>query len=139
MAVFLISCGKETPSVTLEVLDGNVLQQKDWQGKWVYINYWAAWCKPCTEEVPELNKFAAATPNALVLGINFDKPASADLLVQANRFRIEYPVIVSDIQLAFPHTVPQSLPATIVINPDGKLVDTLQGPQTVATLAQAMK
>jgi thiol-disulfide isomerase/thioredoxin len=139
MAVFLMSCGKETPPVTLEVLDGNVLQQKDWKGKWIYINYWAVWCKPCAEEVPELNKFAAATPNALVLGVNFDKPKPEDLLTQVNRFRIDYPVVISDIQQAFQHTVPQGLPATIVINPEGKIVDTLQGPQTQASLAQAMK
>ena len=70
--------------VTLELLDGNVLQQKDWKGKWVYINYWAEWCKPCAEEIPELNKFAAATPSVLVLSVNFDKPAVADLLRQAH-------------------------------------------------------
>jgi thiol-disulfide isomerase/thioredoxin len=137
--VFIMSCGKEAPPVTLELLDGNVLQQKDWKGKWVYINYWAEWCKPCAEEIPELNKFAAATPSVLVLSVNFDKPAVADLLRQANGFRIEFPVVTSDIQPAFPHTIPQGLPATIIINPDGKIVDTLQGPQTVATLTQAMK
>jgi thiol-disulfide isomerase/thioredoxin len=139
MALFLVSCGKEAPPVTLEVLDGNVLQPKDWKGKWIYINYWAVWCKPCAEEIPELNKFAAATPNALVLAVNFDKPKLADLLIQANGFRIDYPVVVNDIQPAFPHSVPQGLPSTLVINPEGKIVDTLQGPQTQASLAQAMK
>jgi thiol-disulfide isomerase/thioredoxin len=139
LAVFLMSCGKQAPPVTLELLDGNVLHQKDWQGKWVFINYWAEWCKPCAEEVPELNRFAASKPDVLVLGVNFDKPKVADLLRQTNGFRIEYPVVTNDIQPAFPHAVPQGLPATIVINPEGKIVDTLQGPQTQATLAQAMK
>ena len=139
LAIFLFSCGKEAPPVTLELLDGNTLQQADWQGKWVYINYWAEWCKPCAEEIPELNQFAAARSHVLVLGVNFDKPSVADLLRQANGFRIAFPVVTSDIQLAFPHPVPQGLPSTIVINPEGKIVDTLQGPQTQATLAQAMK
>jgi hypothetical protein len=74
-----------------------------------------------------------------VLGVNFDKPAVVDLLRQANGFRIEFPVVTNDIQSAFAHTVPQGLPGTIVINPEGKIVDTLQGPQTQATLEQAMK
>ena len=140
VSVFLAACTKEAPPVTLELLDGNVLQQKDWKGKWVYINYWAEWCKPCAEEIPELNQFAAANKQeVLVLGVNFDKPAVADLLRQANGFRIEFPVVTSDIQLAFAHALPQGLPATIVINPDGKIVDTLPGPQTQATLMQAMK
>lgn len=140
LTVFLVACSKEAPPVTLELLDGNVLQQKDWKGKWVYINYWAEWCKPCAEEIPELNQFAAAKKQeVLVLGVNFDKPTVADLLRQANGFRIEFPVVTSDIQKAFVHTLPQGLPATIVINPDGKIVDTLQGPQTQTTLVQAMK
>lgn len=139
LTVFLAGCGKEAPSVQIELSDGNFMQQKDWQGKWVYINYWAAWCKPCAEEVPELNKFAASASNVVVIGVNFDKPTLTELLKQANAFRIEYPVAVSDIQLAFPHALPQGLPATIVINPEGKIVGTLQGPQTQAALAQAMK
>lgn len=140
LSVFLTACTKEAPPVTLELLDGNVLQQKDWQGKWIYINYWAEWCKPCAEEIPELNQFAAAKKQeVLVLGVNFDKPAVVDLLRQANGFRIEFPVVTNDIQSAFAHTVPQGLPGTIVINPEGKIVDTLQGPQTQATLEQAMK
>ena len=139
LAVFLMSCGKQAPPVSLELLDGNVLHQESWKGKWVYINYWAEWCKPCAEEVPELNQFAATRQDVLVLGVNFDKPKVSDLLRQTNGFRIEYPVVTNDIQPAFPHDLPKGLPSTIVINPDGKIVDTLQGPQTQATLAQAMK
>lgn len=137
--VFMAGCGKQAAPVKLELADGNLITEKDWKGKWVYINYWAAWCKPCAEEVPELNKFATSSPNVLVLGVNFDKPEMLILLKDINALRIDYPVVVSDIQLAFPHAIPQGLPATIVINPEGKIVDTLQGPQTQASLAQAMK
>ncbi|MFT4997247.1 MAG: thiol-disulfide isomerase/thioredoxin, partial [Flavobacteriales bacterium] len=42
------------------------------KGKWTYINYWATWCKPCIEEIPELNEFAAQNPYLVVLGVNFD-------------------------------------------------------------------
>ena len=140
MAMMLGACSKAPPPVTLQSLDGNVLQPADWQGKWVYINYWAEWCKPCAEEIPELNRFAASHSDVLVLGINFDNPKMEDALKHANRMRIEFAVVPNDsIQKVFPHAVPQGLPATIVVNPEGKVVDTLQGPQTEATLLQAQK
>lgn len=139
LSFLIVSCGKEAPPVTLELLDGNVLQQQDWTGKWVYINYWAEWCKPCAEEIPELNAFAAANPQVLVFGVNFDKASTNDVLRQSNALRIAFPVVVGDIRVAFPHDLPQSLPATLVYNPKGELVDTLQGAQTQATLAQVMK
>jgi thiol-disulfide isomerase/thioredoxin len=137
---FLLACKKEAEPVVLELDDGNLLKQQDWQGKWVYINYWAEWCKPCAEEIPELNKFAQSTPDALVLGVNFDKvPDPVLLLKQINAMKIKFPVVLNDIQQAFKHPVPQGLPATLVINPDGIVVATLLGPQTEASLAAARK
>lgn len=139
ISVFLVSCGQKSPQITLETVNGNFLTQSDWDGKWVYINYWAEWCKPCIEEIPELNKFAAANPDVLVMGVDFDKPNTTEQLRHVNALRINFYVITTDLQKVFPHALPQGLPATIVINPEGKIVDTLQGPQTVATLMQAMK
>lgn len=140
MALLMLACSKEEakPVVLDSVLEGNTLEKKDWQGKWVYINYWAEWCKPCAEEIPELNKFAAANPDVLVLGVNYDKPGLAESINQANRLHIEFHVVPNDaVLLAFPHEVPPNLPTTIVINPEGKIVAELQGPQTQASLAQA--
>jgi thiol-disulfide isomerase/thioredoxin len=128
----LAGCKADAPPVVLELHDGNQLKTERWQGKWVYINYWAEWCKPCKEEIPALNAYARANSDALVLGVHFDKPSGIKLLNQINLFRIEYGVVVNDIQMAFQHPVPSGLPVTYVYNPEGKLVKTLQGPQTVA-------
>lgn len=140
LVVILTSCGKEDNRHPegLELLDGNVLRQADWQGKWVYINYWAEWCKPCAEEVPELNAFAKAHPGVLVLGVNFDKPPNSQLLNQALSLHIDYPVVTGDIQPFFPHEIPAGLPTTLVISPAGQIVETLQGPQTSASLSRVM-
>ncbi len=135
--LFVVACQKQAEPVVLELQDGNLLKSEAWQGKWVYINYWAVWCKPCAEEIPELNRYAANTGDAVVYGVNFDGAKAIVLSEQVNALRIEFPVVVSDIRKAFPHEVPQGLPATLVFNPEGKLVATLQGPQTVASLNAA--
>ncbi len=138
LAVLLLACGKAPPPATLQTVDSNTLKEADWKGKWVYINYWAEWCKPCAEEIPVLNKFAADHQNVLVLGVNFDNPEPNAALQQVNRMRIDFDVVTNDsIQRVFPHTVPQALPGTIVVNPEGKVLRMLQGPQTESTLLQA--
>jgi thiol-disulfide isomerase/thioredoxin len=139
LMVFLSGCKDDKPAVTIELHDGNLLKSSDWNGKWVYVNYWAEWCKPCAEEIPALNAFAKANPDVLVLGVNFDKATDVNLQRQVHGFHIDYGVVISDIQQAFPHSVPQGLPATIIFSPDGKLVKTLSGPQTVASLQEAKK
>ena len=138
VALLLTACSKEPPPAVLTTIEGNVVQPEDWKGKWVYINYWAEWCKPCAEEIPELNKFAAERKNALVLGVNFDNPESVAALQQMSRIRIEFAVVTNDsAQAVFPHSVPTGLPGTIVVSPEGKVLRTLQGPQTESTLLQA--
>ncbi len=137
-ALMLLACSKEPPPAVLHTVEGNVLQPADWQGKWVYINYWAEWCKPCAEEIPVLNKFAAEHSNVLVVGVNFDNPENVAALQQISRMRIEFAVVTNDsAQTVFPHSVPTGLPGTIMVNPEGKVLRTLQGPQTESTLLQA--
>ena len=138
--LLLLACGKtEPPPASIELLEGNVLHQRDWEGKWVYINYWAEWCKPCAEEIPELNKFSVQAQDVLLLGVHFDKPSVNDTLRHANALRINFAVAVSDLQAIFKYPMPQGLPATIVINPQGEVVTTLQGPQTVESLMAAKR
>lgn len=139
MLLVFTGCKDKTPPVTIELHDGNVLQAAAWQGKWVYINYWAEWCKPCAAEIPALNAFAKANPDVILLGVNFDKVRDVELLRQVNLFHIDYGVVISDIQSAFPHPLPSGLPATLVYDPSGKLVQTLSGPQTVESLQAAMQ
>jgi len=121
--------------------DGAPGYYRDWQGKWVVINYWAEWCAPCREEIPELNSLYDERKNRdlLVIGVNFDGIAGADLEALIERMGIAFPVIVGTPRTHWQYPLPAVLPTSVVIRPDGSLAATLVGPQTRETIEQAME
>lgn len=106
------------------------------RGQWVVINYWAQWCKPCIKEIPELNTLDRNYDQVTVLGVNYDGIEGAELEQQRQALGVEF-ASISDpaAQLGTPR--PVVLPATLILNPQGEVVETLLGPQTLESLAQA--
>lgn len=109
----------------------------EWQslrGQWVFINYWAEWCKPCIKEIPELNQFAKHQPQATMLGIYYDPVDSKRLESLRTKFNVEYSLLTQDPFQLLGYKRPQVLPATVVFDPQGYLRQVLIGPQTQASL-----
>jgi len=112
---------------------------EDLRGQWVVINYWARWCKPCIEEIPELNALDQKYSDVTVLGVNFDGATGADLAQQEQALGVAFPTLAEDpaAQLGVPR--PVVLPTSLVVDPGGRVATTLLGPQTLETLEQATK
>ena len=89
LLVGLLNACSPGPSITL--LNGAPRALDAYGGQWLYVNYWAEWCAPCLEEIPELNAFHRADNGAEVLGINFDQVDSARMAVQAEALQIAFP------------------------------------------------
>ncbi len=108
------------------------------RGRWVVINYWAEWCKPCIKEIPELNELAREYPDVAVVGVNFDGAEGEELANQISQLGIAFPILAEDpaARLGIPR--PAVLPTTLILDPQGKLAHTLVGPQTLESLVQAV-
>jgi thiol-disulfide isomerase/thioredoxin len=107
-------------------------------GDWVLVNYWAEWCKPCIQEVPELNRLDGEQ-GITVLGVNYDGVTGDALAAQIDALDIAFAQLPSDPAAELGIDRPQVLPTTVVIDPDGRRVATLVGPQTAETLREAME
>ncbi|WP_394243681.1 TlpA family protein disulfide reductase [Halopseudomonas laoshanensis] len=126
----LAACGGERWSDQ----DGNAYSAADLEGRWLVVNYWAEWCAPCRDELPELNALNKVAENIQVVGIHFDAYEGAELLELSERMDIRFPVLGHDFAAAYALPLPQVLPTTYIINPAGELAHTLQGPQDEAGL-----
>ncbi|WP_299591823.1 TlpA disulfide reductase family protein [uncultured Microbulbifer sp.] len=120
----------------LQSLDGKPLRTG---GKILVVNYWAEWCAPCREEIPELNTFYKAhKADVLVLGINFDQLPAEQVQHQADNFGIEFPLLATAPEGRWGQPMPQVLPSTLIIDRRGQWRRTLVGPQSAESLAAAV-
>jgi thiol-disulfide isomerase/thioredoxin len=136
---FIIGCGQTpAPAPVVGTIDGEVVDFNELRGQWVVLNYWASWCKPCYQEIPELNAFARQADNVVVLGVNFDQVPLYELKMLIRQLDIEFPTLAVNPgpQLGLPD-IP-GLPTTYILNPQGKLVNRLYGEQTRESLLAAL-
>lgn len=107
------------------------------RGHWVVINYWAKWCTPCIKEIPELNDLDQQYSQVTVLGVNYDGATGDELASQLKNLGVEFATLPEDPAAGLGLPRPVVLPTTIILNPTGQVSQTLIGPQTLASLAQA--
>ena len=102
------------------------------RSQWNVINYWAIWCKPCREEIPELNQLNQIE-NVVVLGVNFDGKVGEALVSDADDLGIAFDII-DDPAPNLNISRPSVLPTTLLLSPEGTLVAKLVGPQTAESI-----
>nr|HAT8713831.1 redoxin domain-containing protein [Legionella jordanis] len=129
----------QAADVILTTLDGQKIPFSSLKGKWVFINYWASWCQPCLDEIHALNRFYEHQKKDVALfAVNFDMLAAEEQLQLIKKHRINYPSLQNDpAQVLHLKNIP-GVPATFVFNPEGKLSQTLFGPQTLLSLNEVI-
>lgn len=106
-------------------IQGKTHSLEDYKGKWVVVNYWATWCPPCLDEIPELNEFHEEhhKKDAVVLGINFEEVDKDYLKSFIDEYFISYPVFIGELKRNSPFGQIIGLPTTFIVSPEGKVVE----------------
>jgi peroxiredoxin len=118
-------------SVTLPDENGKPQALNQWKGKIIVLNFWATWCPPCREEMPELSALHTEyqDKNVVVLGIALDEINLIKEFDEENN--ISYPLLGAEDtggNLAFNLGNDKSaLPFTVIIKPDGSIANTYFG------------
>jgi thiol-disulfide isomerase/thioredoxin len=106
-----------------------------YKGKWVLVNYWATWCPPCLEEIPDLIGLHENKKNNLVvIGIALDYRNAKQVTDFAEGLLVNYPIVLGNPQIVNQIGPVQGLPTTYLYNPDGKMVAQQVGAITRASV-----
>jgi thiol-disulfide isomerase/thioredoxin len=126
------------PNVSGEALDGTHLSLQDYLGKVVVVNVWASWCSPCRGEANDLTQAYDRLPGAAFLGIDTNEDTRSQPIAFERAHPAPYQSIYDadgSVLLSFYGLVrPDSLPSTLVIDPQGRIAALVNGPVDTTTL-----
>jgi thiol-disulfide isomerase/thioredoxin len=91
-------------------------------GHWVVVNFWATWCVPCIQEIPEIAEFHRRHADVVVVGVAFDVTDPGAVKRFARKAGHDYPLVLSDDGVEKLLGTPKALPTTLIYDPSGKLV-----------------
>lgn len=112
------------PPISAHDLSGGVVSTAALKGKVVIVNFWATWCGPCREEIPEMIRLQAQYKDTLqVVGVSEDDDVSpADVAKFAKKAGINYPVIMVTDAIEQEFGGIAALPTSFLVNKDGRVV-----------------
>ena len=92
---------QSAPDFELPDLNGQPVKLSSFRGRTVIVDFWATWCPPCIFQVPELNKLAAAHPDAVkVIGVAVDVEGAEVVGPWVEEQGVEYTIVIGDEALA---------------------------------------
>lgn len=136
-----LSVGQVAPDFELPDPNGKMVKLSDLRGKYVLIDFWAAWCKPCRQE----------NPNVVRLYNQYKDKGFEVFGVSLDRTKEDWVKAIADDQLTWTHVSDlkyfnsaaaelykiDAIPATYMIDPDGKIIARdLRGPSLENKLAE---
>jgi len=119
----------KAPQFALKDLNGRIVRLSDYKGKVVLINFWATWCPPCRAEMPDLVKLQRehGKDGLQIIGITYPPERSARVRRFARGLKVNYPIILGTREIKARFSSDETLPLTIVINRDGKVIEIISG------------
>lgn len=125
LTAFILSACARTPATAADLnlrdINGNMVNLSDFKGKVILLNFFATWCPPCKQEIPDFielqNEYL--DKNFVIIGISLSR--ASDTKVMAQDFGINYPVLIDDGYAAAVYGPIRSVPTTFMIDKNFKV------------------
>jgi len=129
--------GVSAGDFTLPDITGRNHSLSDYTGKVALINFWATWCPPCRDEIPELVRFRNRhqSQGFEILAISGEEPETQQKFAESNR--MEYPLLVDNGRAVLPRpfSFVSGIPSSFLIDREGVIRVAVTGPLTGKDLA----
>jgi thiol-disulfide isomerase/thioredoxin len=111
------------PRMVLKTIDGKTLDSNDFSGKIVLVNFWATWCPPCRDEIPDLIKLQDKyKDHLLIIGVSSDEGPVEMVSKFVADHRMNYPIVMETEELAKMFPGIYALPTTFTVDSNMKMV-----------------
>ncbi len=113
----------QAPDFTVKDLKGREISLSNYSGKVVFLNFWATWCGPCKAEIPDfIEAYKQYKDKGMeIIGISVDRISPKSVLKFAEKYKINYPVVMSTDKIQKDYEPGPYVPTTIIIDQEGKI------------------
>lgn len=134
--------GFPAPDFALTDLDGNPVRLSELRGQPVFINFWATWCPPCREEMPEIQKvYEEKGEKVKFLAINLTgtekSTDSVRRFLSSNGYT--FPVLLDQDGSAAQRYLVRAIPTSFFVNAQGVVSYKHTGPMTREAMERAIR
>jgi peroxiredoxin len=120
------------PDFTLDRIEGGQLKLSDLRGKVVIIDFWATWCPPCVQEIPDFIELYKTYKDKgfEMVGISVDRGGVSVVNDFVAKNKVNYPVVMGSMDVVNAYQVFTGIPTTFIVNRQGQIVDKVIGSQS---------
>ena len=115
--------GTKAPDFELESTDGTMVKLSSYQGKVVFLNFWATWCPPCRAEMPSMQELYEQFSDKGLVMLAVDLQESKEKVIAfMEEFKLDFPAILDVSGRVGRKYGVRSIPTTYLIDPGGDII-----------------
>ncbi|MDB6063105.1 MAG: thiol-disulfide isomerase-like protein [Verrucomicrobiaceae bacterium] len=121
-AASLCHANESAPDFALKSTEGSNIRLSEHRGEVILLNFWASWCGPCRQEMPQLNALQERYKKLgfNVVGVNVDKDSALATKLLKD-IPVSFPVLLDDTGSVSSSYNVSAMPTTVLIDRDGNM------------------